>query len=289
MLTDNKVNTNMDFNGKNNISNSQSTISNESNKNTQDTTDNIIERLNKLSKEDTKESPKFWSDNPNILLQKDFIFEFFPVNTMTYEQQLNAISRTVILVSIITFALTQSIRILVIMAITLFSIYLLYYYQEKQPRNKIQSKQTINTLEGFDDAGIAYLKQNNIPISENTFSKPSVNNPFSNVLLPDYDYNSNKKPAPPAYTRDVNTDILNNAKKLVVESNPDQPDIADKLFKDLGDNLNFEQSLRPFNSNPSTTIPNDQAAFADFCYGSMVSCKEGNLFACARNLSRHIN
>ena len=62
-----------------------------------------------------------------------------------------------------------------------------------------------------------------------------------------------------------------------------------KLFKDLGDQYIFEQSLRPFNSTSSTTIPNDQGAFADFCYGSMVSCKEGNMFACARNLARHTN
>jgi hypothetical protein len=76
---------------------------------------------------------------------------------------------------------------------------------------------------------------------------------------------------------------------MVIEANPGQPTIADKLFQDLGNEFVFEQSMRPFHSNPATTIPNDQGAFADFCYGSMVSCKEGNLFACARNLSRHTN
>ena len=258
----------------------------------------IMAKLNELtkpSKNSDTDIIKFWSDDPNVLFQKDHIFEFYPVDTMTYPQKLNAISRTVILISIVTFILTRNLRILVISAITLFSIFLLYFYQEKN--NKKQDNQnnkklpensdsTINTTEGFDNAGISYLKQNRIPLPDHAFSKPTVNNPFSNVLLPDYDYNPNKKPAPPAANND---DILYNAKKLVIDSNPDQPDIADKLFKDLGDNLDFEQSLRPFNSNPSTTIPNDQAAFADFCYGSMVSCKEGNLFACARNLSRHIN
>ena len=68
-----------------------------------------------------------------------------------------------------------------------------------------------------------------------------------------------------------------------------QIDQFHKLFKDAGSELMFEQSLRPFNSNPSTTIPNDQAGFAEFCYGSMISCKEGNQFACARNLARHTN
>ena len=82
---------------------------------------------------------------------------------------------------------------------------------------------------------------------------------------------------------------LEQAKQLVREANPDQPDITDKLFKSLGDQFEFEQSLRPFYSNPSTTIPNDQQSFAEFCYGSMISCKEGNNFACARNTSHYTN
>ena len=89
--------------------------------------------------------------------------------------------------------------------------------------------------------------------------------------------------------QNINDSILNKAKQLVIEQNPGQPDIANKLFTDLGEQFVFEQSLQPFYSNSSTTIPNDQAGFADFCYGSMVSCKEGNLFACARNLDRHTN
>ena len=99
----------------------------------------------------------------------------------------------------------------------------------------------------------------------------------------------NKKPAAPSFNTNVNNDILIQSKQLVSEANPDQPDISDKLFKDLGDQFVFEQSLMPFNSTPNTTIPNDQQAFAEFCYGSMISCKEGNQFACARNLARYNN
>jgi hypothetical protein len=126
-----------------------------------------------------------------------------------------------------------------------------------------------------------------MPIRNDIFQEPDSGNPFSNVLMTDYDYNPNKKPAPPAFNENVNNKILKEAKQLVVDANPDQPDIADKLFKDLGEQLVFEQSLRQFNSNPNTTIPNDQGAFAEFCYGSMISCKEGNNFACARNLSHY--
>ena len=133
------------------------------------------------------------------------------------------------------------------------------------------------------------MEQNNIELQGNVFATPTSINPFSNVLISDYDYNVNKKPAAPSFNTNVNNDILIQAKQLVSEANPDQPDISDKLFKDLGEQFVFEQSLRPFHSNPSTTIPNDQQGFAEFCYGSMVSCKEGNMFACARNLARHTN
>ena len=61
-------------------------------------------------------------------------------------------------------------------------------------------------------------------------------------------------------------------------------------YKDLWvDQYVFEQSLRPFHSTASTTIPNDQQSFSEFCYGGMVSCKEGNAFACAKTNAGNYN
>ena len=142
--------------------------------------------------------------------------------------------------------------------------------------------------EGFD-SGPAHdtLVNKQIPIRQDVFQESDSSNPFSNVLMTDYDYNPNKKPAPPSFNTNINNKILSDAKQFVIDSHPDQPDIADKLFTSLGDELVFEQSLRQFNSTPNTTIPNDQGAFAEFCYGSMISCKEGNNFACARNTSHY--
>jgi hypothetical protein len=227
----------------------------------------------------------FWSENPNVLFEGKYITEFFPVDLMTYNQKLNAISRTVILITILGFIINRRFRILMIGAVTLFAIFLLHYYRTKECDKKVAIK---NHVEPFQNPALEVLKGYPIDAVE-TFDKPSDSNPFSNVLLPDYDYNPNKKPAPPAFNENVSVSILDQAKNLVIGQNPGQPDIADKLFKDLGEQFVFEQSLRPFSSNPATTIPNDQAGFVDFCYGSMVSCKEGNLFACARNLDRHTN
>jgi len=238
----------------------------------------------------TKREPKtipFWSEDPNILLHQKYIFELFPIDSMTYSQKLNALTRLILLLTAIAYFYSGNMRLLISSAVTIGAFFLLFYYHTKGKR-KGEKKVT---FEGFDNNSPAYsyMAENNIPIPDTVFDEPDVTNPLSNVLLTDYDYNPNKKPAPPLSNADVNAQLLTQAKQIVVDQNPDQPDIADKLFQDLGENLVFEQSMRPFFSNPSTTIPNDQAGFAEFCYGSMISCKEGNKFACARNLTRHAN
>ena len=238
------------------------------------------------------DKPQFWSENPNVLFDPKYFFEFFPTESMCYSQKLNAVSRLVIILTIVGFIFTKSIRMLIISIITLLSIYFLNYHRSLEKQDIDAHKQYLEQNginEPFESPAIDLLKQNNIPVSDDVFMKPVADNPFSNVLLTDYDYNTDKKPAPSISKPSFSSQILNEAKQLVQNLNPAQPDIADKLFNDLGNQYVFEQSLSPFYSNPATTIPNDQAAFADFCYGSMVSCKEGNPFACARNLSRYTN
>ena len=217
----------------------------------------------------------FWGDDPNVIFQT---IDFFPVEGMTHIQKLNAISRGVIILCIIGFILTQSVRVLFVSGLTLVSIYLYHLNKKRENQN-----------ETFENPADQVLKDASILRDVNVFDTPDSSNPFGNVLVTDYKYNPNKKPAPPAFNEKVNEKILDKAMKLVKELNPDQPDISDKLFKDLGEQYVFEQSLRQFTSNPSTTIVNDQTGFADFCYGSMTSCKEGNLFSCARNLPRYTN
>jgi len=222
-----------------------------------------------------KEIP-FWSENPNILFNKDYILEFFPTDDMTFSQKLNAISRTIILLTIISYVYSQQFRILIISIITMAAIYFLHLYRTQEKKK----------IEQFENPALEVLKDFN---TTGIFDTPTSKNPLSNVLLPDIDFNPDKKPAPPTSSENTKSAILESAKQLVADANPGQLDIVEKLFTDLGDKLVFEQSMQQFVSNPATTIPNDQTAFAEFCYGNMISCKEGNDFACARNLDRHTN
>jgi hypothetical protein len=41
--------------------------------------------------------------------------------------------------------------------------------------------------------------------------------------------------------------------------------------------------MRQFYSTANTRVPNNQKAFAQFCYGNMASCKDGDVEMCFRN------
>ena len=234
-----------------------------------------------------KEHIPFWSENPNVLLSPSHITELFPANDMSYEQKLNAITRTVLLLTFVFFFWQKNVRSLAFGVLSIFAIYLVHYYHDLDKKKTEKRKDPFTGLNGQtskDDPAIAVLGEELAQVSPlEVFDEPTAQNPFSNVLITDVNGNPTKKPAPPAYNDQINKNILAAAKESVIQANPDQPEISDKLFKDLGEQLTFEQSMRQFYSNPATTTPDDQKAFAEFCYGSMISCAEGNKFACARN------
>lgn len=232
----------------------------------------------------------FWGKDPNVLLQ--YPAELFPSTHMSYIQNVNALTRLIIIVSIIAFIASKNIRIIIATILTLGAIYLLVEQKNKETSIMNIAKAHQENFEAAAQASPAldYLRQNNMLMKQTDVFEPvNENNPFGNVLMTDYDYNPNKKPAPPSYNEDVGSSIVNKTKDMVQSLHPDFPGMSDKLFSQSGDSYLLERSLRQFASNPSTTIPNDQTGFAEFLYGSMISCKEGNRFACARNLARHTN
>lgn len=239
----------------------------------------------------------FWSQDPNILLKQDFIFEFYPTKYMTFAQKLNAITRSVILATILLYFYSRNFLLIPICAACLFSIYMMWSYRNKKEGFSLPVADLLSGSSGLSNGSgsgssndiscINKMGSSTVLKDRNLFDKPNPKNPFSNVLMTDYTDRPDKFPAPSTNDIKVTNTILENAKKTVAANNTGQPDIVDKLFRDLGEQLTFEQSMRQFNCNPSTTIPNDQEAFANFCYGNMVSCREGNAFACARNLNNH--
>ena len=231
---------------------------------------------------DHKKDVPFWSENPNILLNATYLTEFFPSSDMSYNQKMNAITRMIIVLTILVYFITGKSRSILFGILSVGLVYLVHY--SKKPKTDAFTSLDGKTKDNNPALSALGTKADSVLVAPTeVFQQPSAANPFSNVLLTDINGNPKKKPAPPAYNDQTNQNILLAAKEAVLNANPGQPDISDKLFKDLGEQLTFEQSMRQFYSTPSTTTPDDQKAFAEFCYGGMISCAEGNQFACARN------
>jgi hypothetical protein len=103
-------------------------------------------------------------------------------------------------------------------------------------------------------------------------SKFSSNNPLYNVLLTDYTDNVDKPKLKNIYNENTEEQINNQVKNFILENNKDNKDIG-LLFNSQINNLNFEKSMRQFNINPSTTIPNEQDDFLKYCYNDLYSEK----------------
>jgi len=219
----------------------------------------------------------FWFNDPQILINNKYILELWCDENMTQNQKLNAITRLVICLSIIGYFITQKVNFLISGLITL--VVLIYIQRTNISRLPKLTRNDIT--EGFTNINLY-----NTLKSE--FTSPTSANPLMNVMLPEINENPLRNAAAPAFNSIVEGNINDNVKKQVAALHPDIPNLDDKLFKDLGDNFNFEQSMRPFYATANTKVPNDQSAFAEYCYGDMPSCKDGSSLACVQDNPRWI-
>lgn len=231
----------------------------------------------------------FWLNNPTILFKSEYIKELYPINGMTSEQKLNAITRLIILLTILGYLITQRFKIIITGIVTLGVIVILYYTNRSaQLKNSLKKTKNIESFENINSE-----KMNCYNIMKKSYTQPTPQNPVMNVLLTEIHDNPERLEGAPAFNKVVETSINDNTKKFIEhqfgENSGSGSDIDKKLFKDLGDSFEFEQSMRNFYVTPNTKIPNDQGSFAEFCYGDMISCKEGDPLACTRNNPRYNN
>jgi len=218
---------------------------------------------------------QFWSNEPTILFNKEYIFELWPTTEMCYEQKLNSISRLIILLSILGYILTMSKRIIAVGIVTLLVIFVLYG-SRKQKLSK-------NMLEGFksDKINMFDNKPNSFvnPVTldavlRTEFKEGNKRNPFSNVLLTQINDDPERKAAPPSFNVDVDEDITKNIKKTVQMLNPGIKNTNKQLFGDLWQKFQLDNSNRQFYSTPNTRVAQDTGAYGKFLYGFMPSAKE---------------
>ena len=187
---------------------------------------------------------KFWADNPSILFDSRYITEIWIYSNMDTNQKLNAISRLVILLSLIGYVCFNR-YIIFILGLILLGVIVIIQKSEKK--------------EGFSNV--------------EDYQRITSNNPLQNLLLPEYKYDKEKAPLKPRYDKEVENSINENAKNFILQENKDNADIV-KLFSNLGDKFEFEQSMRPFYTNPVTSVgQTEYSDFLGFVFGELPSDK----------------
>jgi hypothetical protein len=218
----------------------------------------------------------FWVNEPSVLFNKTYIFELFPTSKMTYNRQMNSISRLIILLTIIGYLITMSLKLIFISIATLFIIFLVHQQKEKKEgfSQPLVYKSTCIGNSCGENSSIVNPETLQ-SFARNEFKEGNKKNPFSNVLLTEILDDPNRNAAPPSFNPSIEEDITTNVKRSVQMMNPGIDNTNKQLFSDLTDKFYLDQSNRAFFSTANTRVSNDQTAFANFLYGDLkYSAKE---------------
>jgi hypothetical protein len=234
----------------------------------------------------------FWTSNPRILISTDRLMEFWPNQSMSDFEKLNAIARFSIYAGILLLIYqgeTWPLYIPVIgLALTMFLSKTIANKQEdmQSEENKELSEDRIynefNPLDADDDytkdPGLNYEQRLKKTIEDEYYQKnmrgkskeivldgeqctaPTRDNPFMNVTVNQYSDNPQRSAA--CNPQKVSADIEQN--------------FNHDLYKDAGDIFSKENYQRQFYTMPSTTNPNKQGDYARWLYGTPLgsTCKE---------------
>jgi len=198
-----------------------------------------------------------WYRNPARFMRDSSAAHFIPTQSEPLSSQLNAIMRFVIYFTIILLLIRKDPNVLFIVIVVGAATYVI---NESSVNDERRKNATLEHLK------LAQDKDGQVCV------RPTRDNPFMNVTPNEYrDFPNRPKACNPRH-RQV---------KKEIEDHHDH-----NLFRDVDDVYGRKTSSRQFYTMPSTTIPNDQTAFAEWLYKTGPTCKEGNGMQCMRNQKR---
>lgn len=224
----------------------------------------------------------FWSNDVTILFNKEQIQQLWINGTNngnglepSFEAKLNAISRVVILLTIIGFVITRRVSLIIVGVITLAIIVALYKLRKQQvivseafsQKERVEEKKNmINNMTTTNPVTLEKELRRN-------FHPTTKKNPFGNVLLTDIMDEPERLAAAPSFNPDVYEDITRSVKKQTQMLNPNIVNTTKQIYGDLKDNYDLDNSMMRFYATANTRVCNDQGAFANYLYGNMPSGK----------------
>jgi hypothetical protein len=193
----------------------------------------------------------FWVNDPKILLHKNNLTKIWPFNhSSSFEENLNSATRTLVYIFVLMCFTTRRLAWIPLIGITSLVV---VYYKTTRP----------HITEGHISC---------TPIVHPTkITYPTKNNPMMNVLLTDIADNPMKNAAAPAFDPIIREQIND---KVVSGENILSGIVDPQLYHDLGENINFRNSMQRFYTTANSKIVNDQKAFAHFCYKNPATDKD---------------
>ena len=176
---------------------------------------------------------KVWFDDPQQLIRSDQVTQFWPNRSQTPEDRINSASRFVIYACSIIYLIRRDPRIFVLGGTVLGVLYVMY-------KSKMVKEGYGMSVNGYVDCQL-----------------PTEDNPMGNVLITDYTDAPNRLES--CYYPTV---------KPIVKSMLD-----DRIPYDAGRSRSAlpqyqrNAAARQFVTAPVSSIPGDQTAFAEWCYG----------------------
>lgn len=235
---------------------------------------------------------KFWLDDVTLLYNN--YLDFYPKYESSREEQLNAITRACLYFIIISIMFNIDEQFLYVPVIIIAFCIVIYKIHNQDSNKQVKEFNKImkNRLQSINSAKVK-VKENNhfidsddelesnntiqtnelptqeplsmysadeiVDFEKATCRKPTKDNPLMNLSLNDYN-NGDISPA-------CNVEDKSIKKQIKTSFN-------DKLFKNLDELWDLENSQRQFYTLPSTSVPNKQIEFANFLYKIPKTCKE---------------
>lgn len=250
----------------------------------------------------------FWLNDPTILYSNGNYLKFIPLFDMTIVEQMNAITRFFIYYIIILLLFGKINVWMYIPVAGIIFIIIMYYVFESDPAGKKKELYRMNDINiekmkntdsnntkldvtggveyeiqsGFYDSdgnlqlgeqydakskprsdpgpgSINYGVNELLQYQKATCRKSNIENPFKNP--PITDFNNGDHPV-------ACNDDDSKMNDILINKNFDA-----NLYRDIEDLYDVKNSQRQFYTVPVTSIPNNQKAFAEWCWGNTENCK----------------
>lgn len=201
----------------------------------------------------------FWLNDLTVLINRNNLFKIIPYSNLNLNEKLNSIFRLSIYFTLIMIIIKKDYKYLgIVFIVGLLTIII--------NRNSVN----LNIENNNNNNNSLNITDSNLHSEAEGCKLPTQRNPFMNPTFKDYE-DGNLMKACNSYDNSVIRNMENEYFNY-------------GLYRDQNDVFNKSNSQREFYTMPVNSIINDSIKFAEWCYKTPPTCREGNAIQCAADI-----